>query len=903
MRWILLWCALALLTGPAPAEPLTPPAKKAAQPPATGWMKVVQEAMTGQPVVAVGYGNRPGDPTQDAPKITGSMLEKLQALAVLGGSEEDPLIPFAIRETWALAPETRDEVNTDLSRLTPFQAMARGELMNRALGSLTPAAVNSLSQPTGVPLGRLPTETRDYLLGAFRPPLAVGRNVRKTFTIGERVIDGTQREAMLQITEPLDPARVRVRARLWERGVSFDLGSGQGGTAWSPQEGPALRPSGDKPPSHEPYELPALSSVPNTFKPSDLDGKTLTAPIGISGLWHLKDVLDRAAKVTGLRFTAHEIYGGQPVFLGRDDIPTGDVLDAVRLALRASFRKMGDAYVLAWDRRGLGALQQTVADATFPIMKPLKEMERETWSASGWLALAERLPFDPDDPFALSDAQRKELTQAPKPGDEVGPRIPFSEMTPEQQDALRKRASGEEITYFDNTTHEMKTHRVTDQDFAGAFLSGTFEVQLEVDLPGFGWVRTEWFGQDLLQRLHFDRARAKESDKPNEMERDIAEFRREMAAMEPRSMPAAFRALAVSALSPARVAEVVQQMKRHDLNVLFYPVLYGGYATFPNSAFPLHPALRGADGWAAAEAATKAAGIRLIGYMEMLAWQRAGDRAHWLNRHPDWVDVDRAGMPRLRWLEAHPEFDANHKQVGTMANYVRASEPEVKRRLSTLLTAFTAKKGAAGLAIADWEPGTDAERYDNQIPLPDLGFAMADRLASVRATGRDPIDAPYYVRPGEQPFRPRGPIVFMWTGEAPKKSEGARMAERLLAVAKKRRPDWMTCLLDDSTDTFVDGEIRKKNRMPQADITFTTDYANGGTPVDDHIERFRPLPKDGSPPKVADMARVVANWNRIPDEGARTRGRIILDLRDAPERLDEILRWVLPASAKAPRPQ
>jgi hypothetical protein len=120
----------------------------------------------------------------------------------------------------------------------------------------------------------------------------------------------------------------------------------------------------------------------------------------------------------------------------------------------------------------------------------------------------------------------------------------------------------------------------------------------------------------------------------------------------------------------------------------------------------LDPALRGADGLAAAVAAMKPKDIRVVAYLNTLAWQNDEDPVHWLNKHPDWLDVDVLGRGRLAWLKAHPRTRQN-AFLGFQTdryNYVRAAEPQVEARLKALVREIAARGDVAAVAFAAWKP-------------------------------------------------------------------------------------------------------------------------------------------------------------------------------------------------------
>jgi hypothetical protein len=240
--------------------------------------------------------------------------------------------------------------------------------------------------------------------------------------------------------------------------------------------------------------------------------------------------------------------------------------------------------------------------------------------------------------------------------------------------------------------------------------------------------------------------RIRQDSSPETAPDPLAEAPEEVRAMlddpQPVTLPSAVRGLVVPVLGEARLNTLADEMKRHDLNVLFYPAFYGGYATFPGTPFPVDTALRGDDGLAAAVAAMKPNNIRVVAYLNTLAWQNQDDPVHWLNNHPSWLDVDVLGRGRLQWLATHVAAAPLLPGMGAMpSNFVRATEPQVGARLTGLLKALAARKDVAAVCFAAVSPGDMPDFMGRGLSAPPLGFAMADRLAAFQKTGADPADA------------------------------------------------------------------------------------------------------------------------------------------------------------------
>jgi hypothetical protein len=160
-------------------------------------------AMDGQKVMGAGVGYAGPDAAFDAAalKKADSLLDRLQVIAAAASKGPDAIIPFKVGTAYMLAPETRDEVVTDFSHISPYAAMSSTTVMDFALTSLTEAQIRLLGSDAGVAVADISPDARATLAYLFRPPL--------------RMPHGTGQ------SDPLDWARVRLRARLRANGVAL----------------------------------------------------------------------------------------------------------------------------------------------------------------------------------------------------------------------------------------------------------------------------------------------------------------------------------------------------------------------------------------------------------------------------------------------------------------------------------------------------------------------------------------------------------------------------------------------------------------------------------------------------------------------------------------------------------
>jgi hypothetical protein len=657
----------------------------------------------------------------------------------------------------------------------------------------------------------------------------------------------------------------------------------------------------------------------------------------MAGLSTVKDVVARLAKVTGLNLVAMAPIEGGAAFIGSASLSCADVMDGLRLALTGTWRRVGENYVLAWDKPGWAADRLRTDEAAAPLTDAVKKLADEQRENAAWLDVAANVPFAPDDPLALTDDQRRKIFALDwKPGttpigqdphypEEVT--ISFGEMTAAQQAFLQKAAKTEHFTVYHGPGQPVEVQPFTDDDvllaaFAEPVSTPTVDISLE--LPGFGWVHTGqtgmWGTQELasssllyvrnrLDMEHWGKERAtrmKENPKP---------FKPEAT-----SLPAKSRGLIVPALGPSEVMELIGRMKAHGLDTLLYPALDGGYSTFPSKAFPLAPSLRGKSGWAAAATAAKTAGIRLVAWLSPVAWQNADQKVHWLDKHPGWLDVDALGRTHLEWLAQQPPpspEDDNFIHGPTDFNTVRPAEPEVMRRLDRFVDECARLPGAAGLALVNWRPWEPEYPPQHGSSPPQMGFAFLDRIAALNETGYDPADnLESNVSSGSAWQAPDildeiGPTVDFTRPMKPAPREISpyfTLAAHVMARARAGRKDWQTWRVDSPVPRFDGGpEDIAPTPPPKADValrvtpdtneTGASAYAGFTIPVPPRsfMDAARYLPPDARGyPALAVMGNAPNNWM----QGRPPATVALYDFRMAPGDIMDSLRWVKAPDAK-----
>jgi len=893
-----------------------------------GLMTLLKDHMAGQPVIAIGVGDiGTGVHFDEAAYAKETKpIGRLQAISAAVSADKETYIPYLVRNTWVIAPETREDVRTDLTGVPDLQAEGGGLLLDQVVLSLAPDLLNAAGSDAGILASRLPMDAQKMLSLVLKPPIKVTKSHDGEITLwnGEKR-EGWVYDQLGQITEPLDLSTVRLRARLWIEAANVTYG----GTYQRLGQQRRHELPGTFLGGWRNVEAPVETVASNQYKPSDLDGKPYTQPFGASGVMTVADALKKVEKAAGLTLYPGS-YTQVPVFVGSPTITCGEVLDGLRLAIAGAWRKIGKGYYLCWDRRGVAALNQTLEETSSGLVERINGIVSSTKDDFRWLDIAMKMPFAPGDPLALTDAQRGkiygDLPAGQEGGSPNGEGVTFAEMTPEQQEYLLACGKTDQMDVYPpgGPTADFKNpqHRpFTPEDVHSAQLGTGYapHVALEIQLPGFGWVRSVLdHGQSLepyyIRQIR-DRAAVKAAQSGNKAPSNPAAeppARPQPPAVtfdpKPFSIAAPDRGIMVGPLRGDALNTLADTMKAKRFTTLYYPILFDGYATFPNAAFPQHPDLKGENGMAAALAAAKAHGVRVVGYLSTVAWRPQRSLTHWLEKHPDWLDRDPLGRSRLEWIK-----DREQRHIALPVSlpdevrwdYVSPSEPEVARRLTTLVQEFS-RLDASGLMVLDWRKNDDVAS-DLHV-LPPLGFSLSARLDWLAKTGLDPLDAtPGTTRADSvyvgSPLDLRilglksGRALMIRDGEVqtepPLPDPYANLVDGLFQRAKALRKDWTTYLAQDFAAMNVSRygpapDAPEPNRTPKADRLINpwpADAGGEGLIMPD-------IPWDDA----RNPSEAHVGWNslfREWSEGLSAKAKLaVIDFRRHPSSIAEIIKYV-----------
>lgn len=809
---------------------------KLANPPAL--LRSLQQSMMGQPVIGVGL---PETVAKDNPATFGpdeSLLKRLQAIGESSSTRFVHLIPYAVGSAWVLAPEEREEFTLPDRNAGLADYLDRRSALTYFLASLTPGQVKQLGSPVGLPAGEVGGLGRSALQRALHPPLAIAQRQEQVDTPRQDdAAQAPQWQDVGRLEEPLGFSSLRIFGRLAARSVEFQAaGNYVSISVLPPQNAKTLRPEdlGTTIELYSSLEVPPLATVPNRYKPSDLSGTAIRPPIGVDGIHSVKDVVDAAASATGLTLHVIPMWKDLPVFIGSKNIPSGEVLDGLCLALEGAWRKLGPDYLLAWDVRGLAPLQRWLIEAMQGINDRSERLMSLAQKSQAWIQMAEALTFDETNSLSLTEEQRRMVFPVSSAG-VSGIRYPG--MTPSQQEWVRTRARTEAVTLRVGND-EPYQRPLTDEEITTAAIYANFDVVVSVEEPSTGRLNLDpEFGrvplvsqnavseQGLAEAAKLftatpammnGPAAGEETKKPAEEdgtdETDAGTKEKDAPELGTPAIPSPVRAVMVPPLGPGMLNDLISTMRRHGFNLLFYPALYDGFATMPGAAFPIHPAVHGKDGLEAALSAAKGTGIRVAAYLNTLTWRGPDQPRHWLAKHRAWLEQDMLGRCRSEWLADHPlAADDGIMDPAIDRDYVRAADMEVASKLNRLLKDVSSRSGLCGLALCDWLPvylqfnsGSSNGILDERTQPP-MGYAPADRYAIFGETGMDPVDRTLWSDP---PFLPRTmeatrEDLASWRlemddgpwGKVPFPANRALISS-LLNQAKGLRPDWDTYLFE-----------------------------------------------------------------------------------------------------------
>jgi hypothetical protein len=845
------------------------------------------------PLVVAGYGMQTKASVPSADTSGKGWLPALQAIARAVSRPDDDAraswyiqdtyIPYRFGSLWTLAADQMWQLDLDLSGADMYSATNREDLVQWLVRTMDGAQL-AKGGAAGLGWKDLKPDQQAILSAIVRDPLPV--RVRQ----GKGEKDGWVRRESPRGTEWLHGSTLRFRVQFRDMGVAGGDGSFSSFDTPSASEAPVPTPetASDSIPG---TSLRYRRAVPAKLKPGDLnfEATALNAPIGLRGVTTLKDVIAAAAKATHAPLLLSPEFDAMPVFIGDPALRSGDVLRALTFGMQGAWRKIGGAWLLAWDKIGRGAVTQWENESLRALRRELNAAKNATQNKDWPRQVLDRLPPDPDDALAPTREQAEILAAPgrdhPDTGTYYPPTLAFTALTPRQQAAFRK-----EFGYAED-----QWQRTT---FEGV------KVEVTLSAPGVGESGLSSAGAILF--LDAPTSAAEAAARQTGGNGSGAAVPAEDSIVLPEQM----RAVAAPMLLRAEWPRLIEQMRRKGLNTLYVPVLWDGQTLFPSRYFPQPDAFHGHDVLAEILKAAKPAGIAVVGVLNTLAWRNPGGSAvHWLRKRPELVDVDILGRTRSAW--ATPENLPGPGAVGSdwaedpagWADDVQPDNPAVREKLLGLVSELRRYPALAGVALDHW---MRLAGRDYEFPFPPLGYTVAERAAALDKTGRDPADIGALVT-GDQPLvswfpdpwepDPGQELRAHDAFAAATYDADAALASDMRKALRQTWPNDVELFSPPRARLLPDGSqaakitARMERPLPTADAVISS-FPAPGKPGQ---YRWLPAPRMTTDPAANDerLARAANRIQRLaapPEEGQKPLSGVVLDFTTAPDLLWPCLR-------------
>jgi len=498
-------------------------------------------------------------------------------------------------------------------------------------------------------------------------------------------------------------------------------------------------PKQDPPPAAHNVVLRAI--VSNTPTNGDLHPDDAAFRVGVAwaGAQTVDGLVTRIAAQTHQEIYADPHYAKRALtILGpAASAPAGDLLRALAQAVAGTYRQVGPAFVLTDDLAGVGARRQRLAEwgeiASHDWLRLNDEagqmmLARRLSSARTLPSLGNPLALTPEEMTAIKDDPA--LAGVPSI---LGSSIPFTKLTPAQQEQGRRIASEYEEKRSSNTLPDYLTEESSQEpDLKGnVTLRPDYQVQLLV--PGVTMpVNTSiqsalcmlyYPGEAALREAH-QRVEPLEAAKPPILLLPPAPPLAAILHSRPR------RAVLGHPRTPADVDALIAAMRKIGLNELWLDVFSEGVAYIPGSRLSAKTIPVGTDILAEAITKTQGTGIMVYADLSLLPWGDAPpDAARDLTILGE-TNAEAAVHAHER--DPKPDYDPAGKVIPFTPPKIAISPASnrVREDLTALVRLAAAHAGLAGFV---WE-------YDSDTPQAELGYTPEMRLAFLRQTHADPLD-------------------------------------------------------------------------------------------------------------------------------------------------------------------
>jgi hypothetical protein len=720
-----LLAAFCLLTLPTWAQAQNAlPARPPTAPPTLAW--AMGQAKASQDTLYVAVAAEKVKPPSNAAPLTPD--ESVRQIAVTYGQ-----IVQDFGDVTAVAPPTMTVLNTDPGDPDPYDGLPPTDALKLLAGSLSDAQWALLTGTQGLGYDDL-TDARQQ--GLFRAQFLGGLVIQQVLDNSATPLPG--------ITLTADDLRV-VRLRLCQQ-VSIMLpviGQPQSysGMGIEPDDGKPHYISGfiDNTDADTVYGVQLRAVVPNTPKPSDLSEDSLNAAIPLAGIKTVGDLIGRIGVTAHLELYADPRYASRLVILaGPMSARAGDLLQALALCVRGTYRHVGPAYVLTDDLMGLGTRQMILSrfaqQADEARAGAMEDAGDHLYARGGLMALPAADPGLSVTPAEM--AQDPNAANAP-PGFQMAVEIPFAQMTTTQQALARKEL--QQFQQQESASPNNPTWQVS--------LNGTIMLQAQPMLqlltpavPCPVSLNLNTFGGQLFQPSAKLAAQIQaQQDAKQQARWQAQEAQKPKTTLSPAPPKTASpllprRAVLAHPRTAQEVVALVASMRRLGLNQLWLDVFSEGKSHLDGKPDILTEAL----------AKTRGTGIVVVPTLNVLTWNTDAPKAA--------QDLTVLGENSAQAADAENRYsaivsqgktpDQADAQPPTATLSVWPAAPTVVATLTALVQRLAATPGVGVIALQ----GTTTDSYNHDPDQnyggsgTDLGYTLSLRLTYLRRTHVDPID-------------------------------------------------------------------------------------------------------------------------------------------------------------------
>lgn len=472
------------------------------------------------------------------------------------------------------------------------------------------------------------------------------------------------------------------------------------------------------------------AEVPNTLKAADWrwDMPALYAETSLANVKTVGELVQKCAAAAKLELHCPAGWASQSVLaLGeraQRPVTVRDALRALCVALTATVRRVGPAYVLTGDLTSLPVQKARLTEITKVWEKRLDDAQKQIGGRMGEVGWKNLLQFAPGDPGALPPDLLKKVA-AGGPGT-FGTDIPLSALPPSIHHGLRDSLEAQRTR---ENSPDSSAEKIVSALKPDSSVGVTLNLRFALEIPGSGLM--------TLGQIY----RPQTPDKPKAPDETPPGPAKKAQIVE------AQRGVLCAPASPEAARAVVQKLSQLGFNTLFCAAFTNGRAYFPNDALPPETDAA-AHTLAAAIDEGKQRNVRVWAAIDTLCWKRDGAATH-----PKPFPAGFA--PDVTVLgETGPQLLARRAEFGSLGRYedpkwmtptlgsevwVSPADPRVRETLKSLVKTLAKVKGLAGIAFDKTGAGGYVETSDYLDGSP-LGYTFGNRLTFLRAHHADPLD-------------------------------------------------------------------------------------------------------------------------------------------------------------------